>query len=143
MCPQLKWCSKTSYHFVFNSISCYAWIVEIKKRSYQLCCPLDCCNQMTCWNKRTPLQQANLETISWPLHRILRFIINLWIQIRVVTKKAVNIKAKKTEKNKPVFQAYLLNASLAPVKSTRKGPISCVAPYPTEEHPGPENEHTN
>ena len=22
--------------------------------------------------------------------------------------------------------------------STRKGPISCVAPYPTEEHPGPE-----
>lgn len=39
-----------------------------------------------------------------------------------------------------VFHAYGLYLSPFPLVSTIKGPISCVAPYPTEEHPGPENE---
>lgn len=36
----------------------------------------------------------------------------------------------------PLFQAYLLNLSVGP-SFTKNGPISCAAPDPTEEHPGP------
>jgi len=39
--------------------------------------------------------------------------------------------------NQPLFHAYGLKLSPFPLVSTRKGPISCVAPYPTEEQPGP------
>jgi len=37
----------------------------------------------------------------------------------------------------PLFHVKLLNIRLLPSVSTKNGPISCVAPYPTEEHPGP------
>lgn len=39
----------------------------------------------------------------------------------------------------PLFHEKLLNLRPCPslLLSTKNGPISCVAPYPTEEHPGP------
>ena len=37
----------------------------------------------------------------------------------------------------PLFHEKLLNLRPLPSVSTKNGPISCVAPYPTEEHPGP------
>jgi hypothetical protein len=38
-----------------------------------------------------------------------------------------------------LFHEKLLNLRPCPslLLSTKNGPISCVAPYPTEEHPGP------
>lgn len=46
-------------------------------------------------------------------------------------------KSYKNKKKLPLFHAYGLKLSPFPLVSTRKGPISCVAPYPTEEQPGP------
>jgi hypothetical protein len=37
----------------------------------------------------------------------------------------------------PLFHEKLLNLMPFPSVSTKNGPISCVAPYPTEEQPGP------
>lgn len=39
----------------------------------------------------------------------------------------------------PIPKFHEKELSLIPsLSETKKGPISCVAPYPTEEHPGPE-----
>lgn len=38
----------------------------------------------------------------------------------------------------PLFQANLLNLSPVPFFFTFRGPNSTAAPYPMEEHPGPE-----
>jgi len=44
---------------------------------------------------------------------------------------------KKTSACLPTFHASLLRESVVPSLLTLKGPNSCMAPYPNEEHPGP------
>lgn len=44
---------------------------------------------------------------------------------------------KRKRKIKPLVHEKGFNFKPLPSLSTKKGPISCVAPYPTEEQPGP------
>ena len=47
------------------------------------------------------------------------------------------LKQKKGSYKLPLFQAFLFLLSVLLSLFTRNGPSSCIAPLPSDEHPGP------